>query len=206
MNIMKKYKWSWLLIAVCLIAAGFLVANVLGLGKSKLPVVGQVADFRMENVDGSTVSRDDTAGKVRLMYFYFTSCPDVCPPTTMVLSQVQNELKKEEGVFGEEAAIVSFSFDPETDTREKIKAFGDKFFADYSGWYFLRGDQEETRQLMQGSFKIPLIGNSAENYTHGNRIALVDRENNIRKMYDASDPSNVVVADVVKDIQGLIKE
>lgn len=204
-NLLQKYKWTWLILAVCLIAAGALLFNTLGIGKSKLPVMGQVADFQMENVDGSTVTLDDTKGKVRLMYFYFTSCPDVCPPTTMVLSQVQNELKKEEGLFGEKAAILSFSFDPETDTPQKIKAFGDQFFADYSGWYFLRGDQEETRDLMQGSFKIPLIGNETSNFSHGNRIALVDGDHNIRKLYDATDPMQVKVEDIVKDIKSLVQ-
>lgn len=205
MTSLKRYKWTWLLLAVCVIAAVALVYNSLGIGKSKFPVVGQVADFSMENVDGKKVTRDDTKGKVRLMYFYFTSCPDVCPITTFLLSQVQNELKKD-GTFGKDATFVSISFDPKTDTREEIKKFGDKFFADYSGWYFLRGDQEETRNLMQGSFKIPLLGNDSTNFTHGNRIALVDRENNIRKMYDAGIPDDVKVEEVVKDIKSLINE
>ncbi|WP_422658271.1 SCO family protein [Paenibacillus sp. EC2-1] len=205
MSSLKRYKWTWLLLSVCVIAAVVLVYNSLGIGKSKFPVVGQVADFTMENVDGKTVSRDDTKGQVRLMYFYFTSCPDVCPVTTFLLSQVQNELKKD-GTFGKDVSFVSISFDPVTDTREKIKEFGDRFFADYSGWYFLRGDQEKTRDLMQGSFKIPLLGKDSTNYTHGNYIALVDRDNNIRKMYNAADPSSVQIEEVVKDVKALAKE
>lgn len=206
MSGLKKYKWTWLLLAICMIAAVYLVYNALDFGKDKLPVIREVGDFTMENVDGTTVQRDDTAGQVRLMYFYFTSCPDVCPVTTFVLSQIQEELKKEEGIFGQEVSFVSISFDPETDTREKIKEFGDRFYADYSGWYFLRGDQEETRTLMQDSFKIPLLGNDSTNYTHGNYIALVDRDNNIRKMYNAAVPQDVEIEDVVKDIHSLIKE
>lgn len=205
MNMLKRYKWTWLLLAVCVIAAGFLVSSALGLGKSKLPVMGQVADFTMENVDGKTVSRDDTKGKARLMYFYFTSCPDVCPVTTFLLSQIQNELKKD-GIFGKDVKFVSISFDPKTDTRDKIKKFGDRFFADYNGWYFLRGDQEETRKLMVESFKIPLLGNDSTNFTHGNRIALVDQDNNIRRMYDAGNPDDVKIEEVVKDINTLINE
>ncbi|WP_106766905.1 SCO family protein [Paenibacillus faecalis] len=201
----KRYKWHWLLFAACLLAAVILVYNALGIGKSKYPVVGQVGDFTMENVDGKTISRDDTKGKVRLMYFYFTSCQDVCPLTTFVLSQIQNELKKD-GTFGKDATIVSISFDPETDTKEKIKEFGDKFFADYSGWYFLRGDQEETRVLMNDSFGVQLYGDDSSNYTHGNKIALVDRDNNIRKMYNAIDPNSVQIEEVVKDVKALVKE
>ncbi len=193
------------MLAICLVAAAYLVANALGLGKDKFPIVREVSAYSMENVDGTTVTSEDTQGSVKLMYFYFTSCPDVCPITTLVLSQIQEELKKE-GLFGNEVKFVSISFDPETDTKEKIKEFGDRFFADYSGWYFLRGDQEETRKLMQESFKIPLLGNDSTNFTHGNSIALVDRDNNIRKMYNAADPKEVEIKDVVNDIKILVKE
>ena len=152
MNAFKRYKWTWVLLAVCVIdyLPGIQFA---GIRKEKFPIVREVAAYSMENVDGKTITSDDTKGKVKLMYFYFTS-PDVCPITTLVLSQIQEDLKKE-GLFGKEVNFVSISFDPETDTKEKIKEFGDRFYADYSGWYFLRGDQEETRKLMQDSFKIP---------------------------------------------------
>lgn len=205
MNAFKRYKWTWILLAVCVVAAVYLVYNALGFGKDKLPVIREVGSYSMENVDGKTIASEDTKGKVKLMYFYFTSCPDVCPVTTLILSQIQEELKKE-GLFGGEVNFVSISFDPKTDTKEKIKEFGDRFNADYSGWYFLRGDQEETRKLMQESFKIPLLGNDSTNFTHGNSIALVDRDNNIRKMYNAGIPSDVKTEDIIQDIKTLIKE
>ena len=94
MDLLKRYKWTWLLLFVFVVAAAGLTYTALGLGKSKLPELGEVGDFTMENVSGEQVSRDDTKGKVRLMYFYFTSCPDVCPVTTFLLSQIQNELKE----------------------------------------------------------------------------------------------------------------
>ncbi|CAM3461416.1 MULTISPECIES: SCO family protein [Paenibacillus] len=205
MNAFKRYKWTWILLAVCVVAAVYLVYNSLGFGKDKLPVIREVGSYSMENVDGKTITSEDAKGKVKLMYFYFTSCPDVCPVTTLILSQIQEELKKEE-LFGGEVNFVSISFDPKTDTKEKIKEFGDRFNADYSGWYFLRGDQEETRKLMQDSFKIPLLGNDSTNFTHGNSIALVDRDNNIRKMYNAGVPSDVKTEDIIQDIKTLIKE
>ena len=205
MDLLKRYKWTWLLLFVFVVAAAGLTYTALGLGKSKLPELGEVGDFTMENVSGEQVSRDDTKGKVRLMYFYFTSCPDVCPVTTFLLSQIQNELK-EEGLFGNETAFVSISFDPETDTREKIKEYGDKFFADYSGWYFLRGDKEETWNLMRDSFKFMIVGDQTDNYSHSNYIALVDKNNIIRKRYNAADPDTVNIEEVVKDMKSLIKD
>lgn len=140
MTLLKKYKWTWILLAICVVLAGYLLWD--SFAKPKLPVIRPVESFNLENVDGKNVTLEDTNGKVRLFYFFFSSCPDVCPVTTFRLSQVQDVLK-EKGLFAKDASIVSISFDPERDTREKIKAFGDKFKADYSGWYFLRGTSKK---------------------------------------------------------------
>jgi len=174
----------------------------LNLGKEKLPVIGEVQDFSLENVNGDQVTLADTQGKARLVYFFFTQCPDVCPITTFLLSQTQKILV-EDGSFGKDTEFVSISFDPKNDTREAIKAFADRFQANYDGWYFLRGDQEEVRKLATDSFKVLIAGNSKENFVHANRIALVDRDNQLRALYDAGDTENVTpefLADQLKEL------
>ncbi len=203
--IFKKYIWTWILLLIAAVMAGYLIYNALDFGKEEYPKLGKVESFSMENVDGSTVSLEDTQGKTRLFYFYFTSCPDVCPVTTFSMSQIQ-ELLKEDGTFGKDASFVSISFDPEVDTRETIKAFGDRFKADYSGWYFLRGDAEETKQLARESFKILIEGNSVDNFVHANLIALVDQDNNIRKIYNASNTEEAAPEIIARDVRNVVSE
>jgi protein SCO1/2 len=198
----KRYKWTWLLLILALIMAGYLAINALNLGKEKFPVIGEVQDFSLENVNGDQVTLADTQGKARLVYFFFTQCPDVCPITTFLLSQTQKILV-EDGSFGKDTEFVSISFDPKNDTREAIKTFADRFQANYDGWYFLRGDQEEVRKLATDSFKVLIAGNSKENFVHANRIALVDRDNRLRALYDAGDTENVTpefLADQLKEL------
>ncbi|MGN7358774.1 SCO family protein [Paenibacillus sp. SAF-054] len=202
---LKRYKWTWILLAVIIVMAGFLIYTSTGLGKSKLPVLGQVEDFSFENVDGKTVSRDDTKGKVRLFYFFYTSCPDVCPVTTFLLSQTQKQLIND-GTFAKDAEFVSISFDPKVDTREKIKEFADKFYVDYNGWYFLRGEDQKIRDLAEKSFKIGIMGDNKDNFAHSNIIALVDRDNKVRKLYNANDTDNVTAESLAKDVKDLAKE
>ncbi|HBS44327.1 MAG TPA: SCO family protein [Paenibacillus sp.] len=202
MQTFKRYKWTWLLLILALIMAGYLAFNSLNLGKEKLPVIGEVQDFSLENVNGDQVTLADTQGKARLVYFFFTQCPDVCPITTFLLSQTQKILV-EDGSFGKDTEFVSISFDPKNDTREAIKTFADRFQANYDGWYFLRGDQEEVRKLATDSFKVLIAGNSKENFVHANRIALVDRDNRLRALYDAGDTENVTpefLADQLKEL------
>ncbi|MEK5061375.1 SCO family protein [Paenibacillus shunpengii] len=205
MALLRKYIWTWILLLIAAAMAGYLIYNALDLGEEAFPVAGEVTDFSMENVDGSNVSLADTEGKVRLFYFYFTSCPDVCPVTTFSMSQVQ-DLLKEDGTFGRDASFVSISFDPEVDTREKIKEFADRFKADYSGWYFLRGDAEQTKQLARDSFKIIIEGDKADNFVHANYIGLVDKDNNLRKVYNASDMEAAAPDVIARDVRTLVNE
>jgi len=202
LQIIKRYKWTWLLLLLALVMAGYLAANSLVFGKEKLPVVGQVQEFSLQNVDDKTVTLADTEGKARLVYFFFTQCPDVCPITTFTLSQTQDLLMKS-GEFGKDVAFISISFDPENDTREAIKTFADRFHANYEGWYFLRGDQEKVRKLAADSFKIMIAGKNKDNFAHANLIGLVDRKNNLRALYDAGDTKNITpeyLADVVSEL------
>lgn len=199
---LKRYKWTWLLLLLALIMASYLAVNSLNVGKEKLPVIGEVQDFSLENVNGDQITLADTQGKARLVYFFFTQCPDVCPITTFMLSQTQKILVQD-GSFGKDVEFVSISFDPENDTREAIKAFADRFQANYEGWYFLRGDQEAIRKLATDSFKVLIAGNTKENFVHANRIALVDRDNRLRALYDAGDTDNITpefLADRLKEL------
>lgn len=190
MQIIKRYKWTWLLLLLAMAMALYLVVTAFASGKEKLPVIGQVQDFSLQNVDGRTVTLADTEGKARLVYFFFTQCPDVCPITTFMLSQTQ-DLLMASGRFGKDVDFISISFDPQNDTPEAIQTFADRFGANFEGWYFLRGDQEKVRRLAADSFKVLIAGNNKDNFAHANLIGLVDRGNNLRALYNASDTEQV---------------
>lgn len=70
MQTFKRYKWTWILLLLALVMAGYLAVNSLNLGKEKLPVIGEVQDFSLENVDGDQITLADTQGKARLVYFF----------------------------------------------------------------------------------------------------------------------------------------
>lgn len=205
MQTFKRYKWTWILLLIALVMAGYLAVTSFKFEKEELPVIGEVQDFSLENVNGDQVTLADTQGKARLVYFFFTKCPDVCPITTFLLSQTQ-ELLVKEGSFGKDVEFVSISFDPENDTREAIRTFADRFHADYEGWYFLRGDQEEVRKLATHSFKVLIAGDNKDNFVHANRIGLVDRDNRLRALYDAGDAENITPEFLADKVMELARE
>lgn len=175
---------------------------------SKLEMLGEAPDFTLEATDGRQVSLADSAGKVRLVYFFFSHCPDICIPTTAMLSKLQEELK-ERGLFGTEVVMHSISFDPERDTRERLETFARGYQADLSAWHFLRGDEQEVIDLAR-QYGISVVNLNNGNFMHHNYFVLIDGNGQKRKYYDANDMETVVAGALVQgmadDMERLAKE
>ncbi|MFS1514079.1 SCO family protein [Chengkuizengella sp. SCS-71B] len=172
----------------------YLINNLLPESKSDVSFITEentkkAPPFELENMDGSTVSLEDTDGKVRIVYFYFSTCVDVCPPTTYMLSQVQERLK-EEGIFGNETAIFSITFDPERDTRERLIEFSSGYNPDPSGWYFLRGEEQYSRNLA-AEYEIGVTELEGGDFGHANFYILIDKKGNIKKYLPIKDNLSV---------------
>lgn len=91
-----------------------------------IPTEGVVAlseqftgDFALVDKTGAPVADEDFEGKVMLVYFGFTNCPDVCPGDVGVMSATLNEL----GDKADEVAPLFISVDPERDTPEALSDY-----------------------------------------------------------------------------------
>jgi protein SCO1/2 len=190
----------WFSVAAAVLA--LLVVGVFGYQywqKSQIPVVKQMNDFTLDNIDGSTFTLSETNGKVRLVEFIFTHCPDICPATTFNMAKMQEQLKAK-GLFGDKVAFVTITFDPERDTPEVLKAYADKFGADQRGWYFLRGDQAAVEKVTK-DFGIAVLKQPDGSFAHTARMFLVDKDGNMRRMYGMA--SNMDMDNMLKDIEQL---
>jgi protein SCO1/2 len=175
----------------------------------KLEMLGEAPDFTLESAEGRQVSLSDSVGKVRLVYFFFSHCPDICIPTTAMLSKLQEELK-ERGLFGDRVVLHSISFDPQRDTRERLELFANGYQADFSGWHFLRGNDEPSVIDLAKQYNISVINLNNGNYMHQNYFVLIDGNGQKRKYYDANDMetvlSGVLVKEMADDMERLAKE
>jgi len=79
--------------------------------------------FRLTDQNGRTVSDQDFRGKLFLVFFGFTHCPDICPTTLFDMSEVLKQL----GPDAEKTAALFISVDPERDTPEKLKDYLSSF-------------------------------------------------------------------------------
>jgi protein SCO1/2 len=159
----------------------------------------QAPDFQLLNWDEKQVASKDMDGKVRLVYFFYSNCPDVCLPTSFTLSKVQDELKAK-GLLGSKADILSITIDPKRDTPAVLKEFGSRFHADTNAWKFLSaGDEKQATDLAE-KFGVMVVRDKDGNLSHSNPIIIIDPKGVIRSYYDPSDPmidANYIVKDVI---------
>lgn len=87
--------------------------------------------------DGQPRTLADFKGKVSVLFFGFTQCPDVCPTTMLELAQVKQGL----GSDGERVQGIFVTIDPDRDTAEVLKAYMSSFDPSFIA---LRGNAEET--------------------------------------------------------------
>lgn len=93
--------------------------------------------FSLPDQNGQLRTLADFKGKVTVVFFGYTQCPDVCPGTMVELAQVKKAL----GADGERLQAVFVSVDPERDTPEILKAYMASFDP---GFVALRGTPEQT--------------------------------------------------------------
>ncbi|XKH01678.1 SCO family protein [Marinobacter nauticus] len=97
--------------------------------------------FQLINSRGETVTAAESQGDVRLLYFGFTSCPDVCPTTLAKFSRAVRQLPKSQ----REAITTLFvSVDPKRDTPERLASYVDFFGEGITG---LTGTEPQLRAL-----------------------------------------------------------
>jgi protein SCO1/2 len=102
--------------------------------------------FTLADQYGKRRSLDDFRGKLVLLYFGYTYCPDVCPTDLLAMGQLVKTL----GVDGDKMQLIFVTLDPERDTQELLRdyvaAFHPRFVA-------LRGSEDEVRRVAT-SYKI----------------------------------------------------
>ncbi len=104
--------------------------------REPLPQIAPAPEFALTSQDGSEVKLADLRGKVVAVTFIFTRCTDTCPVLTPMMSFVQDRLGSN---FAAKIAFVSITVDPERDTPEVLKEYGEAFGANFAGWFFLTG-------------------------------------------------------------------
>jgi protein SCO1 len=133
--------------------------------------------FTLTDHTGKKRTMSDFAGKVVVLFFGYTHCPDVCP-TTM------NDLKNTMKLLGDqsnEVQVLFVTLDPQRDTEDVLAKFVPSFDERFIG---LWGGLQETAETM-ANYKIyfsKVPGDSENNYTidHSSGIYVFDKTGKVR--------------------------
>ncbi|PND37800.1 SCO family protein [Paucibacter aquatile] len=133
--------------------------------------------LNLPDQDGRSRSLADFKGKVVVVFFGYTQCPDVCPTTMAELAEVKRSL----GAEGERVQGVFVSVDPERDTPALLKAYMASFDPSFVA---LRGSEEQTKAAAK-EFKVyyaKVPGKTPESYTLDHTAAsfIFDPEGRVR--------------------------
>lgn len=115
------------------------------------PVDKPTPEFVLRDADGKTVAPADLRGKVVVLHFIYTRCPDVCPLHAERIAEVQEMVNQTP--MKEQVRFVTVTTDPAHDSLEVLKDYGPGHGLDPGNWLPLTTlpDQPEdtTRQLAQ---------------------------------------------------------
>jgi protein SCO1/2 len=144
-----------------------------------------VPAFELTDQDGAPFGTAQLRGRVWIASFLFTSCGASCPTLAAQLANVSDRLAP----FGDRVRIVSLTVDPATDTPERLRAFGERFGADFGRWTFLTGAPDTVREVHQHAFLQPEATRTeldvAPGYDvfHGTAVLLFDTQLRCRGIY-----------------------
>jgi protein SCO1/2 len=161
----------------------------------------EIEDFTFTNQDNEEVSKSDFDGGFWVANFIFTNCETVCPPMTSNMANLQSQLS--EAGLDEDVSLVSFTADPERDTPEALKEFGESRGASFHNWDFLTGYEfEEIQEFSVDNFKSALEREpDSDQMMHTIRFFLVSPEGNAIKMYTGTEAA--AMEQIVEDISSM---
>jgi protein SCO1/2 len=151
-------------------------------------------DFTLTDQSGQEVSMVDQRGKLVLLTFLYTNCPDVCPLITQNLNQALQML----GAKRDDVRVLAVSVDPEGDTPKAVDAYA-KAHHLLPEFHYLIGTRDELTEVWK-KYDVAAVASDPELVDHTAYTMLVDENGDGRVIYD----SGVKAKDVVHDVDELL--
>ncbi|MEK6221797.1 MAG: SCO family protein [Chloroflexota bacterium] len=163
--------------------------NDVFIGEEAVPPIPMPV-FDLINYDGKRIANKDLKGRLVLMTFAYTSCPDTCPIIFGRFLELQKELGD---AIGSQVELVFLTVDPEVDTQERLAAHVN---AMNGKWYYLTEDLA----VMQKAWEDLGVYVEKEDpiVNHSNLTYLIDDQGLIRVQYIGMPPASAFLSDINK--------
>ncbi len=160
-----------------------------------LPILGTpehvVPPFALLQMDSTEFSHRNVRGRLRIVDFFFTRCPSICPIMSSQMARLQFALRQRD--MEHDVLLLSHSVDPTYDTPSKLTAYGQRLGVDTTQWQLLTGSQEAIYDLARNGYFMTALESdtAAGGFFHSDVFALVDRQGQIRGYYDGTSTESV---------------
>ena len=156
-------------------------ANVLEIKSKPLTIYeNRGGDFELIGPEGNEISSVSFRGKIILIYFGYTYCPDFCPMTLSYLNALMVDLAG----LARDIQVLFITIDPKRDTPEKLKEYVSYFNPDFIG---MTGSIREIKEIAKkygvGFFKQQVESEEGYFLAHTDRVFLIDKNGRYRGHY-----------------------
>jgi len=155
----------------------------------------EAPDFSVRGSDGAALTLSHYRGKVVVLGFGYTSCPNVCPATLAVLAMAHRKL----GALASQVQVIYLTVDPERDSADKLKQYLAGFDPTFVGGTGTAAQMAAVR-LSYGVSAEKVGSGSDYGVAHSSFIYLITREGKLRALM----PFGHKADDYVHDISMLL--
>lgn len=148
-----------------------------------------VADFKLINQNGRTITQGDYKDKIYVTDFFFTRCPSICPVMTDNMVKVQEAF-----IDNDDIMFLSLSVTPEIDSIPILREYANKRGVIDTKWNITTGDKKHIYKLARKSyFAVVEQGDGGlQDFIHTPNFILVDKQKQIRGIYDGTDSDEIL--------------
>lgn len=158
-----------------------------------------IARVTLTDQNGNAFTLPDPEGKVTLLFFGYTSCPDVCPTTLSDYRRIYERLGDRAG----EVRFVFVTVDPERDTPARMGTYVERFNPEFVG---LSGTEEELAPLWEAFYVYRELEahEPGDPYLvdHTSRIYLLDQAGDLHLTFPFGLGAEAMAADVLEFLRG----
>jgi len=161
----------------------------------------KIADFRLINQNGETITQEDYKDKIYVADFFFTTCQTICPVMTKNMAEVQKKI-----MLDDEIMLLSHTVTPEIDTVAQLKRYAIEKGVNDAKWNLVTGDKKQIYELARKSYLAVKDDGDGGPYDmiHTENFMLIDKKRQIRGFYDGTNPEEI--KRLMDDIETLKKE
>jgi cytochrome oxidase Cu insertion factor (SCO1/SenC/PrrC family) len=141
----------------------------------------RLPDYRFVTQSGRLTSFGDLHGRVVLLSFIYTRCPDreICPAISGKYAYLQHHLDPKR------FALVELTLDPQADSPAALAAYARRFGADPDHWSLWTGESAQVKNVLD-AFALDSLETNPGRIIHGDKLVIIDRSGAIADIIPTS--------------------